>query len=80
MRKARENRGEPFSGDKVHPGNDGQLVIARTILSALGAKPANDTLATINADPHFKLPPYAVLIRPGRGHDRLTRDRRATSA
>ena len=34
MRKARDGRAVPFSGDKVHPGDDGQLLIAQTILVA----------------------------------------------
>lgn len=55
MRKARGNRTEPFSRDHVHPGDDGQLVIAKTILAALDVKFADDTLASIKADPHFKL-------------------------
>lgn len=55
MRKARANRTEPYSKDRVHPGDDGQLVIAKTILSALGVKPADDTLTSIKADSHFKL-------------------------
>jgi lysophospholipase L1-like esterase len=36
MRKARDARPEPFSKDKVHPGDDGHLLIARTVLAALG--------------------------------------------
>ncbi len=36
MRKARDGRTEPFSKDKVHPGDDGHLLIARTVLTALG--------------------------------------------
>jgi lysophospholipase L1-like esterase len=55
MRKARDGRSEPFSKDKVHPGDDGHLVIAQTILAALGVKVPEETLATIKADPLFKL-------------------------
>ena len=55
MRKAREARTTPFSGDKVHPGDDGQLLIAKTILAAIGVKTPDETLATIKADPLFKL-------------------------
>jgi lysophospholipase L1-like esterase len=55
MRKARDDRTEPFSKDKVHPGDDGHLLIARTILAALGVKAPDESLATIKADPLFKL-------------------------
>ena len=48
-------RTAPFSGDKVHPGDDGHLLMARTILAALGAKVPDETLATIKADPLFRL-------------------------
>jgi lysophospholipase L1-like esterase len=55
MRKARDARTEPFSKDKVHPGDDGHLLIARTILAGLGVKAPDESLATIKADPLFKL-------------------------
>lgn len=55
MRKARDARTTPFSGDKVHPGDDGHLLMARTILTALGAKVPDETLAAVKADPLFKL-------------------------
>jgi lysophospholipase L1-like esterase len=55
MRKAREERTTPFSADKVHPNEDGQLVVARTILTALGFKLPPDSLAVIKGDPLFKL-------------------------
>lgn len=55
MRKARDARTAPFSGDKVHPGDDGHLVIAQTVLAALGVKVPDEPLATIKADPLFKL-------------------------
>ena len=55
MRKARDGRDRPFSPDKVHPGDDGHLLIARTVLAALGAKAPDETVATIKADPLFKL-------------------------
>lgn len=55
MRKARDARTVPFSVDKVHPGDDGHLFMAKTLLAALGAKVADETLATIKADPLFKL-------------------------
>ncbi len=55
MRKARDGRAEPFSRDKVHPGDEGQLVIAKAILTALGVKTPQDSVATITADPLYKL-------------------------
>jgi lysophospholipase L1-like esterase len=55
MRKARDGRDRPFSPDKVHPGDDGHLLMARTILTALGVTPPDETLATIKADPIYKL-------------------------
>ena len=55
MRKARDGRTTPFSGDKVHPGEDGQFLIAKTVLAALGVKTPDESLAAIKADPLFKL-------------------------
>lgn len=55
MRKARDTRSTPFSGDKIHPGDDGHLLMAKTILAALGLAVPDEKLATIKADPLFKL-------------------------
>jgi lysophospholipase L1-like esterase len=55
MRKARDARGEPFSKDRVHPGDEGHLLMARTLLSALGVKAPEETAAQIKADPLFRL-------------------------
>ena len=55
MRKARDARSAPFSGDKVHFGDDGHLLVAKTILTALGAKAPDESVAAIKADPLFKL-------------------------
>ncbi len=55
MRKAREGRTSPFSGDKVHPGDDGHLLMAKTILAALGTKVPDESVETVKADPLFKL-------------------------
>lgn len=55
MRSARGARATPFSPDKVHPGDDGHLLMARTILAALGVKAPDEPLATVKADPLFKL-------------------------
>lgn len=63
MRKARDARTEPFSKDKVHPGDDGHLLIARTVLAALGVRPPDESLATIKADPLFKLVEQKRAVR-----------------
>jgi len=55
MRKARDGRTEPFSKDKVHFGDDGHLLMAKTILAAFGIKTPDETVAAIKADPLFKL-------------------------
>lgn len=36
MRKARDARNEPFSNDKIHPGEEGHLLMAKTILGGIG--------------------------------------------
>ncbi len=55
MRNARDARTEPFAKDKVHYGDDGHLLVARTILASVGVKVPDDTVAAIKADPLFKL-------------------------
>jgi lysophospholipase L1-like esterase len=55
MRKARDARAEPFSKDKVHAGEEGHLLMARTILAGLGTKAPDEPLAAIKADPLYKL-------------------------
>ena len=55
MRTARDARTDSFAKDKVHYGDDGHLLVARTILSAVGVKVPDDTVAAIKADPLFKL-------------------------
>lgn len=55
MRKARDARTAPFSEDKVHPGDDGHMLMSKTILTALGVTVPDETVATIKADPLFKL-------------------------
>lgn len=65
MRKARDTRTAAFSADKVHPGDDGHLLISKTILGALGAKVPDETLATIKADPLFKLAEQKRALRSG---------------
>lgn len=55
MRKARDASAEPFSKDKVHPGETGHLLMARTILSGLGVQVPDEPLAKIKADPIYGL-------------------------
>ena len=55
MRKARDARTEVFSKDRVHPGEDGHLLMARTILTALGEKVPEETIESIKKDSLYKL-------------------------
>jgi lysophospholipase L1-like esterase len=55
MRKARDARTEVFSRDRVHPGEAGHLLMAKTILSAFGIRAPDETPEAIKADPLFKL-------------------------
>lgn len=53
MRKARDARDEPFSKDRVHPGNEGHLLMAKTVLGGIGVNIPDESPATIEADPLF---------------------------
>jgi lysophospholipase L1-like esterase len=55
MRKARDARSTPFARDKVHYGDEGHLLVARTLLTALGVAVPDEELAKVQADPLFKL-------------------------
>lgn len=55
MRKARDASKQPFARDKVHYGDDGHLLVAKTVLTALGVKVPDDGVAAVKADPLFKL-------------------------
>lgn len=55
MRKARAARSEVFSKDSVHPGEDGHLLMAKTLLAGIGVEIPEETVATIHADPLYKL-------------------------
>lgn len=55
MKQARQQRTEVFSKDKIHPGDEGHLLMAKTILAALGVKVAEEDPAKIKADPLYKL-------------------------
>lgn len=54
MRKARDARKEVFSRDRVHPGKEGHLFMATSILKGLGLKVPAEDVATIQKDPLFK--------------------------
>jgi hypothetical protein len=54
MRKARDIRKEVFSGDRVHPGKEGHLFMATSILKGLGVETADEDVGEIQKDPLFK--------------------------
>lgn len=54
MRTARDARTEVYSKDHVHPGDEGHLLMAKTILNAFRIQVPDETLATIQADPLYK--------------------------
>lgn len=54
MRKARDARNQPFSRDKVHPGLEGHLLMARTILEGIGVKVPAEDVSVVTEDPLFK--------------------------
>lgn len=55
MRQARVKRSEVFSKDKIHPGDDGHLLMAKTILAGFGVQVPDEPVATILADPLYRL-------------------------
>jgi lysophospholipase L1-like esterase len=55
MRQARAKRSEVFSKDKVHPGDDGHLLMAKTILTGFGVQVPDEPVATILTDPLYRL-------------------------
>lgn len=55
MRQARDRRTTPYANDRVHPGEDGHLLMAQTLLGGLRLQVPETPLATIKADPLFKL-------------------------
>ena len=55
MRAARDARTEVFSKDRVHPGEEGHLFMARTILAGLGIRVPDEPLAATKADPLYRL-------------------------
>ncbi|PQO39410.1 lipolytic enzyme [Blastopirellula marina] len=54
MRKARDARTEVFSKDRVHPGAEGHLFMAQSILAALDVPVPQQTPEAIQADPLYK--------------------------
>lgn len=54
MRKARDTRKEPFSKDRIHPGDEGHLLMAKTILAGIGVEIPDEQPSTIQADPLFQ--------------------------
>ena len=66
MMKSRAGRKEAFSNDRVHPGEEGHLFMARTLLAALKVKTSEETLATIKADPLFQQVDQLRQLRSGR--------------
>ncbi|MEW4564851.1 SGNH/GDSL hydrolase family protein [Bremerella sp. JC770] len=54
MRAARDARDEVFSKDRVHPGTEGHLFMAQTILAGLGVTVPEESLESIQADPLFQ--------------------------
>lgn len=55
MRKARDARADGFSKDHVHPGDEGHLLMAKTILAAFNVQVPDESVAAVKADPLFKL-------------------------
>ena len=53
MRKARSGRNECFSKDRIHPNDDGHLVMAKTILKAFGVNVPDESAEIIRTDPLF---------------------------
>ncbi|MBA2112902.1 SGNH/GDSL hydrolase family protein [Bremerella alba] len=54
MRKSRDARTEVYSKDRVHPGAEGHLFMAQTILAALNVPIPRQSLDAIQADPIYK--------------------------
>lgn len=77
MRKARDARTEIFSKDKIHPGDEGHLLMAKTILASIGVKIPDEAPSAIKADPLFKAVDDMQRGRAGRWmrHIGYTRER-----
>jgi lysophospholipase L1-like esterase len=56
MRKVRNDKPDTvISNDRIHPGEEGHLLMAKTILKGLGVAVPEEDLATIKKDPLFNL-------------------------
>jgi len=66
MRAARDQRTEVFSKDHVHPGDEGHLLMARTILTGIGLETPEEPLAKLKADPLFQQVDALRKFRAGR--------------
>ncbi len=55
MAKVRAGRAEVFSKDRIHPGEEGHLLMARTILAGAGVRVPEQDVSAIKADPLYKL-------------------------
>jgi lysophospholipase L1-like esterase len=78
MRKARDARTEVFSKDKIHPGDEGHLLMAKTILGGVGVEVPDESLAKIKADPLYRQEDALRKLRSGRwmAHIGYTRERK----
>jgi lysophospholipase L1-like esterase len=77
MRKARDARTEVFSKDRVHPGDEGHLLMAKTILAGVGVRIPAEKPAATEADPLFKLVAEKRALRSARWMEHIgyTRER-----
>ncbi|MEY4271294.1 MAG: hypothetical protein RL250_160 [Verrucomicrobiota bacterium] len=77
MRKARDARAEIFSRDRIHPGDDGHLLMARTILAGAGVPTPEVTAKEAMADPLFKAVDQLRKLRAARwmAHVGYTREK-----
>lgn len=54
MRLARDARAEPFARDRVHPDQEGHLLMARVLLEGIGVTLPDEESAVVRADPLFE--------------------------
>lgn len=54
MRRARDARETPFSKDRVHPGKEGHLLMARTILAGVGVALPDESVEEVLKDELFQ--------------------------
>lgn len=77
MRQARDAQPGAFSGDRIHPGDDGHLLMAKVLLAGAGLKVPDDAVQTVTADPLYKLVDEKRRLRSSRwmSHIGYTRER-----